>query len=79
MPEQAREMCDATPRIAMRSSSSDGIARARGSYTAGPVYLLNYGLPQVTAQFTDYALMQQMQAFIAVILCKSATRRPRVS
>lgn len=38
-------------------------------YITGPVYLLNYGIPQVTTQYTDYALMHsQTAAFVRMVL-----------
>ncbi|MDB5988495.1 MAG: hypothetical protein JWR16_3548 [Nevskia sp.] len=38
-------------------------------YITGPVYLLNGPLPEVTSQYTDYALMQrQISSFVQMIL-----------
>jgi hypothetical protein len=38
-------------------------------YITGPVYLLNFGIPRVTSEFTDYPLMHaQVGAFVRMIL-----------
>ncbi|MDM4771044.1 hypothetical protein [Solimonas sp. SE-A11] len=38
-------------------------------YITGPVYLLNFGIPKVTSEFTDYPLMHaQVGAFVRMIL-----------
>lgn len=38
-------------------------------YITGPVYLLNFGIPRVTSDFTDYPLMHaQVGAFVRMIL-----------
>jgi len=38
-------------------------------YITGPVYLLNFGIPEVTTEYTDYPLMHaQIAAFVRMIL-----------
>lgn len=38
-------------------------------YITGPVYLLNFGIPRVTSEFTDYPLMHaQVGAFVRMVL-----------
>jgi len=37
-------------------------------YITGPVYLLNFGIPEVTSEYTDYPLMhRQVRAFIRLV------------